>query len=127
MIGIITHSAAVTLVRLSLLSLYSRVFTTTTFKKTTMVLGYLCLLWFVVAVLAEILQCSPVLAAFHLSSITPDQCIDLQAYRWGCAITNLVLDAVVVTLPMPVIWSLQLDQRQKIILTTVFLFGNMSV
>lgn len=92
-----------------------------------MVLGYLCLLWFVVAVLAEILQCSPVLAAFHLSSITPDQCIDLQAYRWGCAITNLVLDAVVVTLPMPVIWSLQLDQRQKIILTTVFLFGNMSV
>lgn len=127
MIGIITHSAAVTLVRLSLLGLYSRVFTTRTFKRTIIVLGYLCLLWFLVAVLAEILQCSPVSAAFHLNSLTPDQCIDLQTYRWGCAISNLVLDVVVATLPIPVIWSLQLDQRQKIMLTTVFLFGNLLV
>ncbi len=126
-IGIIAHSAAVTLVRLSLLGLYIRVFTTKTFKWTTIGLGYLCLLWFLIAVLAEILQCSPVSAAFHLDSLMPDQCIDLQACHLGFAISNLMLDVVVVTYPLPVIWSLQLDRQQKIVLTAFFSFGNLSV
>ncbi len=125
MSGMITYSFIITIVKLSLLLLYQRIFTTAPFKTRTVVVGAVCLAWFFVAIFSIIFQCRPFSAAFSLDLLLTDSCMNLQAYYWGTAIANSLLDIVFLVLPLHMVWNLKLRAQQKVLLFGVFLLGSL--
>lgn len=68
--------------KLSILSLYWRLFPTRFMKRGCIVLAILTAMWWIAGVLVDIFQCSPVTKAFKVP-LTPDGCIDQNAYCLG--------------------------------------------
>ena len=73
--------------------------------------------------IALLLQCRP-LSAFWNPTTTAG-CFDLYRFYVASAAINLASDMVVLALPMPMVWSLQLSFRRKIALSFVFLVGGL--
>jgi len=103
MAGIITYTLTITMVKISILLLYRRIFCTLEFRRTTSVVGILCLAWFIISVSMVIFQCHPVEAAFDPHLLFTDHCIDLQAFYWGTAGANVVLDVILWVLPVQMV------------------------
>jgi hypothetical protein len=55
----------------------------------------------------------------------PHRCIDQIKFELIAAILNIVTDFVIMVLPLPTIWSLQLPKRQKWALSGVFMLGTL--
>jgi len=80
------------------------------------------LLYFVVNLLVAIFECTPV-AFYWDKSITGGTCINQnQFYRWN-GVANLLIDFMILTLSIPMIWRLNLAFRQKVSLSGIFLLG----
>ncbi|KAI0868489.1 fucose permease [Hypoxylon argillaceum] len=73
-----------------------------------------------VLTLLNIFQCNPVQSAFIDS---PGQCIPLLTEFICSAPINIVTDLAILTLPLPVLTSMRLPPRQKIILIITFALG----
>jgi len=60
-------------------------------------------------------------------SNTPESghCINVEWFYRAMAIPNTLTDGLILALPMPLIWRLQLPKRQKIALCGVFLLGSL--
>ncbi|MCJ1279000.1 hypothetical protein MMC21_006821 [Puttea exsequens] len=112
------------MVKIALLSLYRRIFCTHVFRVKTLIVGCACVTWCLLALLLDIFQCSPIEDAFLPQYLFTDKCIDLQWYYWGTGGTNLLLDVVMLYLPVHMVWGLQLQTRQKALLTGVFSLGG---
>ncbi|RDK38987.1 integral membrane protein [Aspergillus phoenicis ATCC 13157] len=67
------------------------------------------------------LACNPVAKQWDAS--LPGTCIDTVASYYALAGTSLGFDLVIIALPLPVLWSLQLRQAQKIALMALFALG----
>lgn len=50
-------------------------------------------------------------------------CGDSHALYQACGITDLIIDIIVVLMPFPVLWHLQLSTRKKLALVSVFGLG----
>ena len=55
----------------------------------------------------------------------PHHCIDQIRFELVAAMLNIVVDLVIMVLPLPTIWSLQLPKRQKWALSGVFMLGTL--
>ena len=83
-------------------------------------------LYFLVGMLVAVFECKPV-AYFWDKSIHGGTCINQdQFFRWD-GVANLLIDFMILTLTMPLIWRLRLQTRQKLSLTVVFLLGLLYV
>lgn len=121
----VTYSLTITSVKISLLFLYRRCFPTQVFKRMSMVVGALYIIWFIAAVLFDIFQCRPFTAAFDPGLAFSNQCIDLQSFYWGITVANLLLDVIILALPLRVVWALKLSKQARVRLSCIFLLGSM--
>jgi len=119
--SIVVYNIAVCLTKVSILLQYKRLFSNPIMQRIT--LFSLCFLvaWAVALAFLLTLICQPV-AAFWDTSIN-GKCLDAPTIWYIMAGVNLVSDFTILTLPMPVIKSLQLPKRQKIMLAAVFCLG----
>lgn len=123
--SIVVYNVAVCLTKISILLQYKRLFANAIIQRIT--LTALCFLaaWAVALAFLLTLICQPV-ATFWDSSI-PGKCINITTVWYIMAGVNLVTDFLILTLPMPVISSLQLPSRQKYMLMGVFCLGFLYV
>ncbi|KAK1753264.1 hypothetical protein QBC47DRAFT_54508 [Echria macrotheca] len=119
--SIVVYNIAVCLTKISILLQYKRLFAHRLIQR--IILFGLCFLsaWAVALAFLLTLICQPV-AAFWDSSIN-GKCIDPATVWYIMAGVNLVSDFTILTMPMPVLKSLQLPKRQKIMLIAVFCLG----
>lgn len=76
--------------------------------------------WLACTILA-FLGCTPV--ARNWDKTIAGHCVDLVAFfRWN-GICNLVLDVLILLLPLPMVWRLNISVRQRLELSGVFLLG----
>lgn len=68
-------------------------------------------------------QCSPVAYAWD-KTIRGGTCINEQAYYRYISLPNVITDAVMLVLPLPLVWRLHTSLSQKIGLTVIFLTGS---
>lgn len=120
----ITYSLTITFVKISLLLLYRRIFSTPEFRRRSACVGCACVAWFVAEVLANIFQCRPFSSAFDPEKLYTSNCINLQAFYWGITIANLVLDVAVLSLPVHMVWTLKLSLRKRVELSVIFALGG---
>lgn len=87
-------------------------------------MGVVTALWWVICQFIVIFECSPIHYFWDRMPIG-GQCIDVQRFFTGQSVVNIITDAVLLALPLPLIWRLQLPLGQKLGLSAVFLLGSL--
>ena len=82
-------------------------------------------LWAASESLAIFLQCIPLHDYWNLHSSPNSLCADETAFLVAYATINMALDIILYIMPFPVLWSLQLPQRQKIAVAATLSIGGM--
>ncbi|RSH94150.1 hypothetical protein EHS25_003953 [Saitozyma podzolica] len=75
----------------------------------------------VVLTFLYIFQCRPVTAAF---SLTGGTCIDIVALYLSSIPINVLTDLAILLLPLPILTSLRMEFREKVILVATFIVGG---
>lgn len=118
----------VTLIKLSILHFYSRVFNNAAFKRVVWLAMGLCVAFWFGAFFGTALFCIPPRALWEPLERVPDaHCGNNQAMYTACASSDLGIDVIVILLPMPTLWRLQLPTTKKVALTFVFGVGFLYV
>ncbi|KAJ5361558.1 hypothetical protein N7541_002402 [Penicillium brevicompactum] len=108
--------------RLAILLLYIEVFPgNKNFARCAAGVGGLVLLYWVATVFTLALGCRPV--QYNWNRKIPGSCGDIRKIQLGSAGFNMVMDLLVVLLPLPVIWRLQMSSRKKIGVSVSFAIG----
>lgn len=107
----------------SLILLYYRIFGVIRWFRWTLAAAWtIVLLYFIVDLIVAIFECTPV-AYYWDKTIKGGTCINQdQFYRWN-GVANLLIDFMILTLSIPMIWRLNLAYRQKLSLSGIFLLG----
>jgi hypothetical protein len=72
-----------------------------------------------------LLHCIPISDTWSVPSGKPRHCIPNNYPEYSYAITNVLLDAAILSMPAPMVWKLKLPTRQKIAVSGIFLLGIM--
>lgn len=112
---------ATVLVKLAILSLYTRIFSTRNFRRWA---------WFIMALVIcfgityfgfALTTCIPLSELWQ--PVAGGHCRDLVAQEIGSMVPNLFLDVCVLVLPMPWLWKLQMPLKNKLWITLMFSLG----
>ena len=110
-------------IKMCILLMYKRIFSNRQFYLAVVAVGSVLLVWWMVAFIMGIVNCLPVQSFWNKS--IPGHCINFENYSIGYAVVNISTDVIILTLPMRVVWNLQLPKGQKIALTFIFLLGSL--
>ncbi|KAF1992815.1 hypothetical protein P154DRAFT_478525 [Amniculicola lignicola CBS 123094] len=120
--GIFLWTAAVTLVRISMILFYIKIFR----QRPFMILSWLCIGLNIANLLSTYVValsiCRPL--AFNWDPLhVRGHCGNQKAFYLSNGFINLFLDVSVILMPMPLLWNLKLPMMKKISLTFVFGMG----
>ncbi|KAL9630780.1 MAG: hypothetical protein Q9164_006247 [Protoblastenia rupestris] len=111
------------IIKTSLLLLYYRIFSQIkAYRWAIYIAGAIVFAWWAALFFAGIFECVPV-SAFWDRSIKNPKCFDLIAFSLANGISNLLTDVMILLLPIPMVWRLHMDKKQKLTLTFIFLLG----
>ncbi|EXK77102.1 hypothetical protein FOQG_18184 [Fusarium oxysporum f. sp. raphani 54005] len=119
--SVIVYNVAMCLVKIGILLQYRRVFAIPILQAFTFYGLVIMATWTITIALLNALICVPV--AKFWNSTMPGHCIDPLTVWYVMAGFNLVTDITVICMPLPVIGSLNLPRRQKIMLLAIFSIG----
>lgn len=116
------YDTSITLIRLSVLLFYHRIFGTDRgFKLSLWVSAGILVAWFLAITILAIFQCNPVAKQWNFT--LPGHCYSLFGTFLGVTIPNIFLDLLLLLLPLPKLWKLQLQLKKKIALIFNFMLG----
>ena len=116
----LVYNTGLSLVKLSVILFYLRVFNNTrTYKILLWATAGLIIAWCIGNNLLAIFECVPVQSYWNLH---PGHCITSSGFL-GTTITNVAVDVIILILPLPKLWNLQLQRSRKLALIGVFVCG----
>lgn len=107
--------------KLSLLLMYYRIFHIPFFKKMTWAVGTFVFAWVICITFLFIFICVPVEKLWYPD--LPGHCINQVATWIANAASTIFTDLLILLLPIPQVWKLQLQKAEKIALTFAFGLG----
>lgn len=112
-------------VKISILLFYRRLFTVRSFKITSAIMIAIVAGWTASFTMATIVQCNPPSYFWRLlEEEYPQHCFQIFAMYQGLAVSDFILDVLVLALPIPVVVSLHLPWKTKIKVIDVLMFGS---
>lgn len=121
----VTYALTITLVKVSVLLLYRRIFATPNFRRISLIIGALSVAWCIATILGQIFLCRPISASWHPDLLFTDKCNDVQAYLTAITISNVLIDVVILCLPIHMVSKLRLPTRKKIVVSGIFMLGSL--
>jgi len=122
----VTYKAAINLVKCCILLLYLRLFNVVRwFRLSCWGLLTIVAMYCTASIMATIFQCRPVIRAFDKD--TPGTCIDTAKFWFANAGFSIATDIMILLLPMPLVWKLEVPVTQKVALVAVFTVGIFAV
>ena len=118
------YAPSIALTKLSILFFYARVFPLQEFKRYLYGVGALVVSWWIACQGTTTFECSPIHFLWTESPST-GHCIDFPKYFIGQAVPNIATDLVLLVLPLPQIWKLNLPVTQKLGLMGIFFLGGL--
>lgn len=113
---------SVCLPKLSMLLLYSKIFTTALFVNAAKATAVLIFLLGIATILGALLQCQPL--AFNWDQTIPGGHCGNQVLSYEITgILNVILDIMTLLLPMPYLASLEMSMGKKLVLIATFAVG----
>lgn len=119
--SVVTYNVAICVVKISIMLQYRRIFSSSGVQKLTMIMLVFETCWAITLSVLLPLVCTPVVAFWDRS--VEGTCLNQLAIWYVMASVNLVTDFIIFSMPLPVIKSLQLPRKQKLMLTFVFCLG----
>ena len=113
---------AVTFVKISVLDLFIVIFENQRFRRISYAAMGLMICYGIAFTIATFLSCRPF--SFNWDKTIKDGvCINTSKYFLAQTVIGVLLDALVVALPMPMLWGLKMKVQKKISLTCIFGMG----
>lgn len=121
------YPPAVNLTKISIILLYGRLFPTAQFRRYLYAMGILIGLMWAVFQTVNAVQCAPVHYFWTQWTRNPGEghCINTIKYYRFQALPNIISDLILLALPLPEVWKLQLPRGQKYALSGIFLLGGL--
>ncbi|KAK3321356.1 hypothetical protein B0T19DRAFT_487699 [Cercophora scortea] len=120
--SIIIYNIAMCLTKISVLLQFRRIFSIIHMERATRYGLYFLVAWGVTLSFLLPMVCLPVEAFWD--PLVTGRCLDSAMIWYVMAVVNVVTDFVLVTMPMPLVGSLQLPPRQKMLLVVMFGIGS---
>ncbi|KAI3331709.1 hypothetical protein HD806DRAFT_478092 [Xylariaceae sp. AK1471] len=120
------YGAGVAFPKLSVLFIYLRIFTGRIYRAITYALIGIISATGAAVIITSLASCRPFSARWD-PALFPTHCIDAPRFWQGASIPNVVTDVVMLVLPIPVVWHLHIDKKQKLALTGIFLLGSVGL
>ncbi|UNI24266.1 hypothetical protein JDV02_010029 [Purpureocillium takamizusanense] len=118
----ITYKASINLVKCCILLLYLRLFRIVRwFRWACWVLLAAAIMYCTASVAVTIFQCRPLIRAFDKT--VPGTCINTAKFWYANAGFSIATDVIILLLPMPLVWKLEVPIAQKVALMAVFAIG----
>lgn len=115
----------------SFLLFYRRIFAVSTWSKTNMLLVGMCVfvfVWMAAYFFTFLFMCRlDFWALWTTARAILDHCIADTYPNFTLAVTDVAADVVILVIPIPLVWRLNLTTAKKIAITSVFLFGAITV
>lgn len=119
--GSFLYTGCITCIKLSILSLYKRLFPVKPMINAVHLVGFLVILWCFGVCLVGALTCIPVKKLWDPT--VPGGCIDLPKFYYGLQVPNIVTDFIILVMPMKLVWDLPISRVQKMLLSGIFVLG----
>ena len=110
-------------VKTSLLLFYVRLFPDRRMRMVAYVTGAMELSFGISTTIVDIVTCIPV--RFFWDPTVNGHCVDTHTFYIVDSAMQLITDVVVLLIPLPVVWSLQIGTPRKIGLSVIFLLGGL--
>ena len=121
----VLYNIAMFSIKISVLYLYHRVFFVS--RKFTKVLWGVGIFFFIyssVTAGAGLLQCIPINYIWD-PSVKGGRCLAIPLAGTILAAVNVLTDIVILIMPMPILWKLQIEMREKLQIMGIFLLGGL--
>jgi hypothetical protein len=118
---IVLYNSSQSLVKISILLQYLRIFETTYMKRICYVALVISFAYATGSIGISLFPCTPVSALWDKS--VSGKCLPILPWWITSAILNIVTDFGIFILPLPILVHLQVRLRQKIVLLGVFMVG----
>ena len=82
--------------------------------------------WWIAFFFPAVFQCHPVDAIWSVEMYA-NQCFNQYAWSIAHGTTNILTDIVILGLPLPLIWKLQIRRKRKVGLLGIFLLGSLYI
>jgi hypothetical protein len=109
------------LIKISVLHFYKSIFRNQKLAWAVYAVGTLTLMYWLGTVLAAFLICQPF--AYNWNKMIAGHCGNTLAYYLSTGIVNLLIDVMIVALPLPILWGLQMELSRKVSLSIIFSLG----
>ncbi|CAD6582042.1 MAG: hypothetical protein ASARMPRED_000769 [Alectoria sarmentosa] len=109
------------------LLLYKRIFRGALFLAFVWTMIMIIVIWTVTFFFANLLQCYPISENWTGLGGSADTCIDENMMYLGQAFSDAITDLIILAMPIPCIWALQLPAKQKVGVIGMFLLGILTI
>jgi hypothetical protein len=110
-------------VKISVLCLYDRIFSRTSYTKLHIATGVLIVAYSIPAIVVPPIQCMPI-RTFWVAGVKA-YCINYQAAQVTFGTLNIITDWIVLLLPIPLVVGLSLKNKMKYSIVTLFGAGGL--
>ena len=119
------YPPTIAVIKISTLLLYARIFHGQTFKYVLWAVGLFISTYSAVLMIVMLLQCSP-LSKFWDHTVN-GKCFDIAKVWMVMGSLNVLTDLLLLILPLPSLWRLQMRRRTKVQVAGIFSIGSLSV
>ncbi|MCJ1246920.1 hypothetical protein MMC30_004131 [Trapelia coarctata] len=120
----LVFGCATTVIKLSILLLYYRIFPSRKFKIAFMAVGGLNVAFFIAHTLSVLFSCAPISYNWD-KSIPGGHCINLNSLAYGITGAGFITDICIWLLPLPWLWGLQMKLPRKLAVIGIFCLGGL--
>ena len=117
------YNVSIAVIKLSILFLYGRIFVQPWFKKALIALGAFVIAYSIAQIFGDIFQCVPIKSLWDPS--VSGYCINYPDLIIIMGVINIVTEIIMLVLPLPLLWRLQLSRSRKSLLTVLFTMGGL--
>ncbi len=119
-----THVVPITFAKCSILFFYRRIFRGSCFSVIVWATIVLAVVWGVSFFFTLLFLCTPIPTYARYGASGPGvSCSDQAQVFYALSISDVLIDFIIITIPIPFVWRLQMPLRHKIAVTGIFLSG----
>ncbi|KAL2005210.1 hypothetical protein VTN00DRAFT_2420 [Thermoascus crustaceus] len=120
------YGAVVPTIKLSIIMFYHRIFPIRSVTYILSFCAFLVISWWLAVYVICLVQCRPI-SFFWMQYIDPTaqgQCIDIYKFFIGNGAASVITDFIILLVPLPNVWQLQMPAIQKLAVCGIFLLGG---
>ncbi|EME85272.1 uncharacterized protein MYCFIDRAFT_83369 [Pseudocercospora fijiensis CIRAD86] len=111
-------------VKIALLLTYLRFFSVPRFRQLVYIMIGVNVCYMLAFMLGSAFQCKPISMTWNRwDGEHKGTCVSFNGLGWTSAICNIVIDLIVIGMPMPLLWTMKLDNKKKFMVMLMFGVG----